>query len=88
MANVPRAWYSEVNDTTRRQSVTDNLYSVITRAYQTTVILEQVTTQMSIELQEADRMAANYSEQGKLVVQVAEKMRAKEDKIQLLEEAC
>lgn len=68
MANVPQAWSSEDNETTHRQSVTGNLYSILTHTYQTAVILERVTTQMSVELQEIDKMATNYSEQGKLVV--------------------
>lgn len=50
MANVPRAWSLENNETTRSQSVMGNLYSALTRTYQMAVILEQVTTQMSVEL--------------------------------------
>lgn len=42
--------------------MTDNLFSALTRVYQTAVILEQVTIQSEIELQMADMIAANYSE--------------------------
>lgn len=68
--------------------MTDNLYSALTRVYQKMVIMEQVTTQMLAKLWEADKMVANYSKKGKLVLQMVEKMGSQDKKIRLLEEAC
>lgn len=64
------------------------LYSALTYIYQAAVILERATTQSEIELQKADKVMANYSEQKKLMLQLTEKLEASDKKALLLEKAC